>query len=65
VTAVEMRASLAAQPLAAMAAAYALARGIEGAAVARTAAVLAIGSILLHAVSDWAMCLGLPRFWLV
>jgi hypothetical protein len=65
VTAVEMRASLAAVPLAAMLSAHALARGLEGAPLARTGAALAVASLLLHAVSDWVMCLGLPRFWLV
>ena len=65
VTAVEMRASLAAQPLAAIAAAFALARGAQGTTLARVAAAAALASILLHAVSDWIMCLGLARFWLV
>lgn len=65
VTAVEMRASLAAQPLAAIAAAYAIARGAEDGALARAAAAIAIASIVLHAVSDWAMCLGLNRFFLI
>lgn len=63
VTAIEMRASLAAQPLAAIAAAYALARGIDAGRGWRVAAAIAIGSILLHAVSDWMMCLGFERFW--
>ena len=65
VTAVEMRASLAAQPVAAVAAAYALARAMDGTPVARMAAAAAMASILLHALSDWIMCLGLQRFWLV
>jgi hypothetical protein len=65
VTAVEMRASLAAQPLAAIVAAYAIARGFEGRHAYRAAAAVATASMLLHAVSDWIMCLGLPRFWLV
>jgi hypothetical protein len=65
VTAVEMRASLAAQPLAAIVAAYALAAGVQGGTLYRVAAAAAIASILLHAISDWMMCLGLPRFWLV
>ena len=65
VTAVEMRASLAALPLAAVAAAYALARGIDGSPLARVAVALAMVSIVLHAVSDWIMCLGLQRFWLI
>jgi len=63
VTAIEMRASLAAQPLAAIAAAYALARGFEGPRLARTVAGIAIASILLHALSDWMACLGLEQFW--
>ena len=65
VTPVEMRASLAAQPLAAIAAAFALARGAQGTALSRVAATAALASILLHAVSDWIMCLGLGRFWVV
>jgi hypothetical protein len=65
VTAVEMRASLAAQPLAAIGAGCALARGLERGALMRAAAAIALASILLHAVSDWTMCLGLDRFWLV
>jgi hypothetical protein len=65
VTAVEMRASLAALPLAAIAAGYALARGAAAGGVYRLAAAAAVASILLHAVSDWIMCLGLQRFWLV
>ena len=63
VTAIEMRASLAAQPLAAIAAGYTLARGIESRPLARAAAGIAIASILLHALSDWMMCLGWERFW--
>jgi hypothetical protein len=65
VTAVEMRASLAAQPLAAVLAAYAIARGATAGGVSRIAAAAAVASILLHAVSDWIMCLGLNRFWLI
>jgi hypothetical protein len=65
VTAVEMRASLAAQPLAAIVAAAALARGAQAGTLYRVAAGAALASILLHAVSDWIMCLGLQRFWLI
>ncbi len=65
VTAIELRASLAAQPLAAIVAAYALARGAGAGRVWRAAAAIAIASILLHAVSDWTMCLGFERFWLI
>jgi hypothetical protein len=65
VTAVEMRASLAAQPLAAILAAYSLARGIETGNAYRLAAAAALAFIVLHAVSDWIMCLGLQRFSLV
>jgi hypothetical protein len=65
VTAVEMRASLAAQPLAAILAGLAIARGAEDGRFARAAAAIAIASIVLHAVSDWTMCLGLERFWLI
>jgi hypothetical protein len=64
-TAVEMRASLAAQPLAAIVAAFALARGVQGSTLYRIAAGAALASMLLHAVSDWVMCLGLQRFWLI
>lgn len=65
VTAVEMRASLAAQPLAATAAGYALARGSEANRAARVAVLIALASIVLHAISDWTMCLGLNQFWLI
>lgn len=65
VTAVEMRASLAAQPLAAIVAASALARGAQDGTPYRVAAGAALASILLHAVSDWVMCLGLNKFWLI
>ena len=60
-----MRASLAAQPLAAMLAGYALARGLEGGPLLRATAATAIASIVIHAISDWRMCLGLERFWTV
>jgi len=63
VTAIEMRASLAAEPLAAMLAACAIARGIETRNVYRIAAAAALASILLHAVSDWITCLGVEPFW--
>ena len=65
VTAVEMRASLAAQPLAAIVAAYAIARGFGDGRLARVVAAAAIASVVLHAISDWTMCLGLERFWLI
>ncbi len=63
VTAIEMRASLAAQPLAAIAAAYALARGPEHGVWYRIAAGAATASLLLLAVSGWLTCLGLESFW--
>jgi hypothetical protein len=63
VTAIEMRASLAAQPLAAIAAAYAMARGAEHGALYRIAAGVATASLLLLAVSGWLTCLGLDSFW--
>ena len=65
VTAVEMRASLAALPLAAILVAVPLARAARDGRWARVALAAALGSIVLHAVSDWSMCLGLERFWLV
>ena len=65
VTAVEMRASLAAQPLAGVLAGYALAAGLQRGTPSRIAAAAALASILLHAVSDWIGCLGLQGFWLV
>jgi hypothetical protein len=65
VTAVEMRASLAALPLAAILAALPLAKAARNGRWARVALAAALGSIVLHAVSDWSMCLGFERFWLV
>ncbi|MEO8078510.1 MAG: hypothetical protein ABI818_19450, partial [Acidobacteriota bacterium] len=65
VTAVEMRASLAALPLAAILVAAALARAARDGRWARVALAAALASIVLHAISDWTMCLGLERFWLV
>lgn len=62
-TAIEMRASLAAQPLVAMLAGLAIARGTEDGRAVRIAAVLAIASMVLHAVSDWTGCLGIEGFW--
>ena len=64
VTAIEMRASLAAQPLIAMLAGLAIARGMKN-SPARIAAAIAIASIVLHAVSDWTGCLGIEGFWRV
>jgi hypothetical protein len=63
VTAVEMRASLAALPLAAMLVAVALAAALKDGAWGRAAAAAALAAIALHAVSDWCMCLGIERFW--
>jgi hypothetical protein len=65
VTAIEMRASLAALPLAAILVAVPFAKAARGGLWARVALGAALGSILLHAVSDWSMCLGLERFWVV
>jgi hypothetical protein len=62
-TAIEMRASLAAQPLVAMLAGLAIARGTQGGRAARIAAAATIGSMVLHAVSDWTGCLGIEGFW--
>ena len=64
-TAIEMRASLAAQPLIAMLAGLAMARGAQDGRAARIAAAVAIASIVLHAVSDWTGCLGIEGFWRV
>jgi hypothetical protein len=63
VTAVELRASLAALPLAAILTAVALAAGMRDGRWARVAAAAAVASIVLHAVSDWCMCLGIEKFW--
>ena len=63
ITAIEMRASLAAQPVFAMLAGLAIARGIQGGGAVRIAATLAIASMVLHAVNDWAGCLGSGGFW--
>jgi hypothetical protein len=65
VTAIEMRASLAAQPLIAILAGLAIARGVQDASAARFAATVAIASIVLRAVSDWTGCLGIEGFWRV
>jgi hypothetical protein len=65
VTAVEMRASLAALPLMAILVAVPLARAARDGRWGRVALAAALGSIVLHAVSDWSMCLGLERFWLI
>jgi hypothetical protein len=65
VTAVEMRASLAAQPLAAILVAVAIASGMRDGRWARIAAATAVASIVLHAVSDWCMCVGVENFWRV
>jgi len=63
VTAIEMRASLAAQPLAAIAAGYAMARGAQDGTLSRIATGAAMVSLLLLAVSGWITCLGLDSFW--
>lgn len=63
VTPVEMRASLAALPLAAILSAAALATAIPQRGWRRALAAAALLLIVLHAVSDWRMCLGLERFW--
>lgn len=63
VTAVEMRASLAAQPLAAILVAVSLASAMTHRAWGRAVAALAVAAIVLHAVSDWCMCLGIEPFW--
>ena len=60
-TAIEMRASLAAQPLVAILAGLAIARAAQDGRWARVAAAAAIASIVLRAVSDWTGCLGLSR----
>lgn len=62
-TAVEMRASLAAQPLVAILAGLAIARATQDGRWARVAAAAAVVSIVLRAVSDWTGCLGLEGFW--
>jgi len=62
-TAIEMRASLAAQPLVAILAGLAVARAAQDGRWARVAAAAAIASIMLRAVSDWTGCLGLEGFW--
>lgn len=64
-TAIEMRASLAAQPLVAMLAGLAIARGMQDGRAIRLAAAVAIASMVLHAVSDWTGCLGIEGFWRV
>jgi hypothetical protein len=62
-TAIEMRASLAAQPLVAMLAGLGIARATQNGRWARVAAAAAIASILVRAVSDWTVCLGMAGFW--
>jgi hypothetical protein len=62
-TAIEMRASLAAQPLVAILAGLAIARAAQDGRWGRVAAGAAIASIMLRAVSDWTGCLGLEGFW--
>jgi hypothetical protein len=63
VSPVEMRASLAAQPLAAMLVAVALAAAASHGAWGRAVAAAVVVTIVLHAVSDWCGCLGIERFW--
>jgi hypothetical protein len=62
-TAIEMRASLTAQPLVAILAGLAIARAAQDGRWARVAVTAAIASIVLRAVSDWAGCLGFEGFW--
>jgi hypothetical protein len=62
-TAIEMRASLAAQPLVAILAGLGIARAAQNGRWARLAAAAAITSILVRAVSDWTVCLGMTGFW--
>ncbi len=62
VTAVEMRASLAALPLAAILAAAALAGAARGSAWTRALGAAALTMILVHALVDWCGCLGIERF---
>ena len=62
-TAIERRASLAAQPVVAILAGLAIARAAQDGRWARVAAAAAIASIVLRAVSDWTGCLGLEGFW--
>jgi hypothetical protein len=62
-TAIEMRASLAAQPLVAILAGLGIARAAQDGRWARVAAAAAIASIVLRAVSDWTICLGIDGFW--
>jgi hypothetical protein len=62
-TAIEMRASLAAQPLVAILAGLGIARAALNGGWARVAAAAAIASLVVRAVSDWTMCLGLEGFW--
>jgi hypothetical protein len=64
-TAIEMRASLAAQPLVAILAGLGIARAAQDVRWARVAAAAAIASIVVRAVSDWAGCLGIEGFWRV
>jgi len=64
-TAIEMRASLAAQPLVAILAGLGIARAAQDGRWARVAAAAAIASIVLRAVSDWTVCLGIEGFWRV
>ena len=62
-TAIEMRANLAAQPLLAVLAALAIARGGQKGRWLRAAAAVAMAALMLHAVSDWVACLGVAPFW--
>ncbi len=62
-TAIEMRASLAAQPLVAILAGFGIARAAQNDRWGRVAAAAAIASIVARAVSDWMVCLGIEGFW--
>jgi hypothetical protein len=62
-TAIEMRASLAAQPLVAILAGLGIARAAQSGRWARVAAAVAVASIMTRAVSDWMVCLGIEGFW--
>jgi hypothetical protein len=62
-TPIEMRASLAAQPLVAILAGLGIARATQNGRWARVAAAAAIASIVTRAVSDWMVCLGMAGFW--
>jgi len=62
-TAIEMRASLAAQPLVAILAGFGIARAAQNSRSARVVAAVAIASMVTRAVSDWMVCLGIEGFW--